>query len=398
MKWHYLNSNLDPGSFLEDKIGYYYGTNHNIDSPLDLSDINSKIASFDLDHTVITTKNGNTFAKDSNDWKWFNSNVPDVLYNLFKKGYRIMIITNQGGIKQNEDKLKVFQEKLDLIEYNIIKKYSKIKFEVFCLNNKDVFRKPFPTVITSLFDNISPNSFYCGDAAGREKDFSDSDIKFAYNSRLKFCTPEQLFLKDSSNSGILTINNLIDNEIHGDYKYTPLNNLPELIIMVGFPGSGKSYIAEQIQINSLLCHDTYKDFVESNKIVILSLDNLKTRAKLEKQIKDAILNNYTIIVDNTSLSKSDRSKLINILNSEKVRSKYVVRVLLLNKNIYDSHHMNCYRYYLNYKTNPKFVPEHVYKMMRARYEDPSTESEDIDVIERIDPGHPIDMAYYFYYK
>ena len=43
-------------------------------------------------------------------------------------------------------------------------------------------------------------SFYCGDAAGRpatknkEKDFSDSDLKFAKNTGLKFYTPESLFL------------------------------------------------------------------------------------------------------------------------------------------------------------------------------------------------------------
>ena len=39
-------------------------------------------------------------------------------------------------------------------------------------------------------------SFYCGDAAGRNvpKDFTDSDLKFALNLKLKFFTPDQLFL------------------------------------------------------------------------------------------------------------------------------------------------------------------------------------------------------------
>lgn len=43
-------------------------------------------------------------------------------------------------------------------------------------------------------------SFYCGDAAGRkngkQKDFSDSDLKFGLNVGIEFLTPENLFLGD----------------------------------------------------------------------------------------------------------------------------------------------------------------------------------------------------------
>lgn len=45
-------------------------------------------------------------------------------------------------------------------------------------------------------------SFYCGDAAGRKgpvKDFTDSDLKFALNLKLKFYTPDQLFLDKKEN-------------------------------------------------------------------------------------------------------------------------------------------------------------------------------------------------------
>jgi bifunctional polynucleotide phosphatase/kinase len=47
---------------------------------------------------------------------------------------------------------------------------------------------------------IDETTFYCGDAAGRpaaegkKKDFSDTDLKFALNNKLKFFTPEELFL------------------------------------------------------------------------------------------------------------------------------------------------------------------------------------------------------------
>lgn len=39
----------------------------------------------------------------------------------------------------------------------------------------DLYRKPFPTMWYMCNENKinDPKSFYCGDACGREKDFSD---------------------------------------------------------------------------------------------------------------------------------------------------------------------------------------------------------------------------------
>ena len=36
-------------------------------------------------------------------------------------------------------------------------------------------------------------TFYCGDAAGRIGDFSDSDKEFAKNAGIPFITPEEIF-------------------------------------------------------------------------------------------------------------------------------------------------------------------------------------------------------------
>ena len=74
-------------------------------------------------------------------------------------------------------------------------------------NVNDGFRKPgvmmwkhFTAQLNNGVEVDFKESFYCGDAAGRpatknrEKDFSDSDLKFAKNTGLKFYTPESLFL------------------------------------------------------------------------------------------------------------------------------------------------------------------------------------------------------------
>jgi len=59
----------------------------------------TKIAGFDLDHTIITTMGGHTFPKNPSDWRFLYPNVPDRLRSLIKDGYAIVIISNQGKKK-----------------------------------------------------------------------------------------------------------------------------------------------------------------------------------------------------------------------------------------------------------------------------------------------------------
>lgn len=66
----------------------------------------------------------------------------------------------------------------------------------------DVMRKPeigmkdqFEQDLKSHFEVLPDVTwcYYCGDAAGRPKDFSDSDKKFAHKLGISFKTPEELF-------------------------------------------------------------------------------------------------------------------------------------------------------------------------------------------------------------
>ena len=58
----------------------------------------SKIASFDVDDTIITRKSGAKFPKDANDWIFLNDKVSSKLNSLYKEGFKIVIFTNQLGI------------------------------------------------------------------------------------------------------------------------------------------------------------------------------------------------------------------------------------------------------------------------------------------------------------
>jgi bifunctional polynucleotide phosphatase/kinase len=404
MKWTYLNSELESGDFTSDDSGFCYGSNRkNFRLPQRVTTENgvdnpSKIVAFDLDSTLIVTKTGRTFAKTADDWQWFSPRVPSVLNDYFQRGFRVIIITNQAGIKQSVPKLQIFQEKIGLIESSLRSEFPKVTFEVFCLNSKNVFRKPYPTLIdTVFFTGLSNNSFYCGDAAGRASDHSDSDYAFAYNSYIKFCTPEYLFHSDRTSKGILHKKNIDEDCNDTSYEYSQYSDKPELIIMVGYPGSGKSHVSKKIIEDSIVNHDSYDSYTQSHPITIVSLDNLKTRPKLYRSMKDVISKRQSLLVDNTSLSRADRTKLINILKEEKCRSEYIVRVVFVNRSMEDAYRLNCYRLYKNYKLDTKFVPERVYKMMRARYQMTSVEAEDVDIADVVSPGHPLDFAYYFHY-
>lgn len=150
-----------------------------------------KLACFDLDHTLITTKSGATFPKGKDDWKFFNSNVENKMKELISKKYQIVIFSNQCNLKQNGIKYNNLVYKLGEIN-----KIFNNKIDILIAVCKDNYRKPD----TGMWDYYVQNrnvdyskSFYVGDAAGRTKDFSDSDKKFAENIGLTFYTPEEFF-------------------------------------------------------------------------------------------------------------------------------------------------------------------------------------------------------------
>lgn len=402
MIWTYINHKLEVGDPTKDKVGYYYGKIHKeYDIKTNQEQIPLKLAIFDLDYTLIVTKSGNTFAKDENDWTWYSKNVEMVCGKLYGYlGYKLVIVTNQAGIKQSPQAFDVFRKKMEQIVSALQKSIPNLELEVYCMNNKDIFRKPFPTVINVNYKNIDMrNSFFCGDAIGISGDHSAADIGFAYNLDLMFYTPEELM--DNLGScfifrGIYVMSIFVECHIINiakktrafkkEYEYIPKDDKPEFIIMVGYPGSGKSYIANKIRESYLMTDKPYEQFIRSKKINIVSLDALKTRPKLKKEIEKYLNLRETVIIDNTSPTPQDRKKLINILDGTGFRSSYNVRVVFVNRNREDSFKLNCYRYYVSYMKDKsiKFVPELVYKMIGKTIETPNVEKEGIDVLDVID--------------
>lgn len=155
------------------------------------TDLNSvKLAAcFDLDWTLIRPKKSK-FPKSYDDNVLMPNRV-DVLKKYIAAGYVIVIFTNQKISKKEN-----LQFKLNRIN-DIIKKFRDegINVIIYMATEDDKYRKP-NTGMWDEFRKSCPKleaAFYCGDAAGRPGDFSDSDLKFAENIKIGFFLPEEVF-------------------------------------------------------------------------------------------------------------------------------------------------------------------------------------------------------------
>ncbi|GBF92780.1 bifunctional polynucleotide phosphatase kinase [Raphidocelis subcapitata] len=166
-----------------------------------------KIAAFDLDGTLVNVKSGAKWPKSADDWKPFNKHVAKKLQELSEEGYKIVIFSNQGGIKGALGGKAAANAKgraEGLIEH------LGVPAQVFLAPQDDSFRKPSTGMWTFMAGTcnggVAPDlsaSFYCGDAAGRQgnaaegvmADFSDSDKEFAKAVGVQFKVPEDIFGK-----------------------------------------------------------------------------------------------------------------------------------------------------------------------------------------------------------
>ncbi|KAH3675878.1 hypothetical protein WICMUC_002448 [Wickerhamomyces mucosus] len=170
-------------------------------TPLAPGAMSSNPIFFDLDDTLIKTKSGGKFSRSPEDWKWYNDKIVKKLRSL--KDNAIVIVSNQAAVAAKKDS-KSLSNILSKIEYIFadLQKDQEININNFFFfastNKKGVMRKPeigifneFKKVVTQDFDYTK--SLFIGDAAGRNNDFSDSDLKFAQNAGLIFKIPEDFF-------------------------------------------------------------------------------------------------------------------------------------------------------------------------------------------------------------
>ncbi len=315
-----------------------------------------KIAAFDLDYTLLVPKDPKRkFPKDRNDAKYLYPEIPKKIKNLRSRGYKIVIFSNQKKTKPED------------IFYKVDRFFDVSKTDVFISLQDDDCRKPLPGMFDKFIKLNGPvnKMFYVGDAAGRQKDFSDSDLKFALNSKIEFYTPEDIFLNQKVDIPEVKSYPLEFEKLKPTKLTLPKQKAMLMILQVGMPGCGKSTLSSKLE--------------SRYNFTVISNDRTGSIAKSLKVCKSELSVGNGVIIDNTNGSKSARDKFSVLARHLGYKVGVIIHTIP----------PECCRY-LNklrvFKNKTKCIPEVAYRVYNKNFEYPSLNDYDFvkEYIPRVD--------------
>lgn len=271
-----------------------------------------KIAAYDIDGTIIKTKSGRVFAKDMDDWQLAFPEVPGKLKELHRNGFKIVFLTNQSGMTIGKLKPEDFKRKLT----GIISKLN-IPIQVLIAPGVNKYRKPMTGMWEYLEEKANGGvaidkirSFYVGDAAGRpargavKKDHSCCDRLMALNLNLAFFTPEEHFQKAKASAN-WTRPEFLPGELRKDANLLDPSSAvlrathQEMILIVGYPGSGKSYFSRE-------------NYGKDAGYVVVNRDTLGSWQKCVAEAERALSQKKSVVVDNTNPDVETRKRYVDM--------------------------------------------------------------------------------------
>ena len=295
-----------------------------------------KIAAFDFDDTLITTKSGLKFARGEDDWKWWHATVPSRLKQLDSDGYVIVAISNQAAVSLRAD---IKTPKDGMRSFNNLKgkviavfKSLDLPMSLYAAIDHDIYRKPRTGmweqllndyVLTGEDDIDHVNSVFVGDAAGRagdkaagiKKDHSSSDRDLASNVDICFKTPEEFFLNENTKPFARNFDpsSYLVTELTSQTDSSPVlfskRNHVDMVLFCGSPGAGKSTF--------------YWRHMQPLGYERVNQDILKTRDRCMKVATQLIEDKKPVVVDNTNADIETRAAWIMLGKKLKVPVRLV---------------------------------------------------------------------------
>lgn len=124
----------------------------------------------------------------------------------------------------------------------------------------------------------------------------------------------------------------------------------EIIIMVGFPGSGKSYFS--------------REYLKKEGYEVINNDTLKSVQKCLSVLESSLKAQKSCVIDNTNPDATSRKKFIDIAKKFDVP----VRCFVMNSNYHHSKHNNMFRE-LTDPTHSK-IPDMIINSYKSKYQEP----------------------------
>lgn len=310
-------------------VGRYEGaTSTNRPKPL-------KIAAFDFDDTLVTTKSGSKFSRGPDDWKWWHATVPSKLKELSAAGYAVVGVSNQSRLVLKPDPKKAgdmksltnFKTKVTAVLNTL-----ELPITVYAATQKDLFRKPRSGMWEQMLKDYGLDDpgdvdhdacIFVGDAAGRQadkaakvnKDHSCSDRDFAANVGIAFQTPEEYFLGEETKPFVRGFDPTpyVEAKLVAQTDLDPIlfvkRDEVELVLFCGSPGAGKSTFFWQ-RMQPL-------GYERVNQ------DTLKTRDKCMKVATQLLEEKKSVVVDNTNADIDTRAVWIQLAKKLQVSIRLV---------------------------------------------------------------------------
>ena len=296
--------------------------------------------------------------------------LPQVKQTLTKLSldYNLVIFSNQMGVSKKKCTHEFVRNNFESFLSQV-----NLSISVFYSTGSDTYRKPNPGMY-NLFQQMfhADLQWYCGDACGRRKDFSNSDLYFANNCEIQFKTPEHVFQSQPNTFEIVKrselytddhwVNGFNENKDELFDTQTVDISLPTskkvMVVMVGPQGSGKSTLANHIS--------------KQYNLQVVSSDEIPSKAKLKRTLKQYIQSETKgIVIDNTNASHKNRKEWYDLVDD--TWTKVIVHINIPKQ---QSMHLVQYREMYTNKHIPAVAIHSYYK----RYETPTEEE-----------GHIIDV-------